>query len=191
MAVGLLIDGINEVIATTRGNAAPMGIISRSTSPHMVLFRGSHTAENILRDGWVVANFVYDPVLYVLTAFDDLPKDAFLDEEIDTRAVQRLADAEAWIAFDAKVERSTSEAHVVQLSPLREEIVSLRLHPVNRGFNSIVDATVHATRYVRTGDPWLMQLIEHHASLVRKCGGAREREALDLLYRYMEKQAPR
>lgn len=190
MAVGLLTDGINEVIATTRGNAAPMGIICRGERPHMVLFRGSHTAENVVRDGWIVANFVYDPVLYVLTAFDDLPKEAFLEEEVCGRAMQRLADAEAWIAFDAEVERSSSEAHVVRLTPLREEVVSLRLHPVNRGFNSIVDATVHATRYVRTGDPGLGDLIGHHAGLVRKCGGGRELEALDLLQRYIERQAP-
>ncbi|RXE56242.1 hypothetical protein ABH15_08865 [Methanoculleus taiwanensis] len=189
--MGLLTEGINEVIATTRGNAAPMGIICRGASPHMVLFRGSHTAENVVRDGWIVANFVYDPVLYVRTAFDDLPKEAFLEEEVCGRMMQRLADAEAWIAFDAAVERSSSEAHVVRLTPLREEVVSLRLHPVNRGFNSIVDATVHATRYVRTGDPWLGDLIGHHAGLVRKCGGARELEALDLLQQYIERQAPR
>lgn len=185
MAVGLLTGGINEVIATTDQNAAPIGIINRSGSLHMVLFRGSHTARNVARDRWVVANFVFDPVLYVRTAFEDLPEDAFVREEIDGMVVSRLRDAEAWAAFAADVERSSDESIVVRLVPVHEEVLDLRLHPVNRGFSSIVDATVHATRYVRNRDPWLRQLIEHHSGLVRKCGGAREWEALDLLRQYI------
>ncbi|WP_052959048.1 DUF447 domain-containing protein [Methanoculleus sediminis] len=183
--MGLLTEGINEVIATTDHNAAPMGIINRNGSLHMVLFRGSHTAKNIARDHRVVANFVFDPVIYVKTAFDDLPMDAFVSEVIDGTAVFRLRDAEAWAAFAADVERSGDESIVVRLSPLKEEVLDLRLHPVNRGFASIVDATVHATRYVRNRDPWLGRLIEHHTALARKCGGAREWEALELLEGYI------
>jgi hypothetical protein len=99
--------------------------------------------------------------------------------------VSRLRDAEAWAAFAADVERSSDEAITVRLVPVHEEVIDLRLHPVNRGFASIVDATVHATRYVRTRDPWLKQLIEHHVGLARKCGGPREWEALDLLRQYI------
>ncbi len=126
MAVGLLTEGgISEVIATTDHNAAPMGgIINRNGSLHMVLFRGSHTARNIVRDRWVVANFVFDPVIYVRTAFDDLPMDAFVSEDIDGTAVCRLRDAEAWAAFAADVERSGDESIVVRLSPpLKEEVL--------------------------------------------------------------------
>ncbi|MCK9298066.1 MAG: DUF447 family protein [Methanoculleus sp.] len=183
--MGLLTEGINEVIATTDYNAAPMGIINRSGSLHMVLFRGSHTARNIARDRWVVANFVFDPVIYVRTAFDDLPKETFVREEINGMVVCRLRDAEAWAAFAADVERSSDEALVVRLVPFHEEVLDLRLHPVNRGFASIVEATVHATRYVRNRDPWLRRLIEHHTGLARKCGGSREWEALELLEEYI------
>ena len=183
--MGLLTEGINEVIATTDNNAAPIGIINRGGSLHMVLFRGSHTARNVARDRWVVANFVFDPVLYVRTAFEDLPEDAFVREAINGMVVSRLRDAEAWAAFAADVERSSDEAITVRLVPVHEEVIDLRLHPVNRGFASIVDATVHATRYVRTRDPWLKQLIEHHVGLARNCGGPREWEALDLLRQYI------
>lgn len=186
--MGLLTEGINEVIATTDRNAAPMGIINRSGSLHMVLFRGSHTARNVARDRWVVANFIFDPVIYVRTAFDDLPQDAFVSEDIGGMAICRLRDVEAWAVFAADVERSSGEAFVVRLNPLKEEVLDLRLHPVNRGFASIVEATVHATRYVRNRDPWLGRLIEHHSALVRKCGGAREWEALELLERYIADQ---
>jgi len=185
MAVGLLTEGINEVIATSDSNAAPIGIINRSGALHMVLFRGSHTARNVARDRWVVANFIFDPVLYVRTAFEDLPADAFVREEIDGMVVSRLRDVEAWAAFAADVERSSDEAITVRLVPVHEEVLELRLHPVNRGFASIVDATVHATRFVKNCDPWLGKLIEHHAGLARKCGGKREWEALTLLEQYV------
>lgn len=183
--MGLLSEGISEVIATTCRNAAPIGIINRGGSMHMVLFRGSHTARNVARDRRVVANFVFDPVIYVRTAFDDLPDDDFVTEKVGGEVFCRLRDVEAWAAFTAEVERSNTEALVVRLTPVKEEVLELRLHSVNRGFASIIEATVHATRYVRKHDPWLLQLIEHHAALARRCGGAREHEALRLLEEYI------
>ncbi|MCK4270155.1 MAG: DUF447 family protein, partial [Methanogenium sp.] len=88
---------------------------------------------------------------------------------------------EAWGAYRCTVERSTNEALIVSLTPIYEEITGLRLHPVNRGFSSVIEATVHATRYVRNKDPRLRELIEHHAGLVRKCGGERDVEAIEYL----------
>jgi len=184
--VGVLGEGINEVIATTWYNAAPMGVHFREGKYHLHLFRGSHTAMNIERWGWVVANIIHDPVLYVRTAFEDLPKDAFVEEEVDDRLMHRLPDAEAWIAFDAAVERYAPQALLVSLLPLREVVVRPQVHPVNRGFGNLIDATVHATRYVRKRDPRLRELIDHHAALVRRCGGSRELEALTLLEKYLK-----
>ncbi|MDH7509654.1 MAG: DUF447 family protein [Methanolinea sp.] len=179
--MGLLKEGINEVIATTRDNAAPMGIILRSGSHTMVVFHGSHTSQNISRYGWVVANIVYDPVLYVKTAFSDLEPRYFSLETVGDLVVQRLSRAEAWVAFRAEVTRDTGEALVVNLTPLREEVCSPTIHPVNRGFSSVIEATIHATRYIRREDSQLGRLISHHASIVRRCGGPREKEALALL----------
>lgn len=184
--MGLLRGGINEVIATTAFNAAPMGIHYRNGKCSMFLFSGSHTAENIERDGWVVANFTYDPVLYVRTAFDDLAKDAFVKEPVDGISMQRLRDAEAWIACTATIERKTTDAIMVTLTPKKEIMEGAFLHPVNRGFNSIIDATVHATRYRVNRDQELKKFIDYHAGIVRKCGGKHELEALDLLMKYIE-----
>ena len=64
--MGLLGPGISEVIATTRLNAAPIGIHCRGDSLSAVLFKGSHTAENVTRDGWLVANVVLDPLLFLV-----------------------------------------------------------------------------------------------------------------------------
>jgi uncharacterized protein len=182
--MGLLTSGINEVIATTAFNAAPMGIHYREGKASMVLFCGSHTAENVERDGWVIANFIHDPVLYVTTAFEDLPRDRFVEEPVNGRTMHRLQGADAWAAYSAKVERKTDTAIIVSLIPVKEIIEEVTLYPVNRGFGSIIDATVHATRYIMDRDPELKKQIGYHAAIVRKCGGKRELAALDLLMKY-------
>ena len=183
--MGLLREGINEIIATTAFNAAPMGIHLRNNNVTMVLFSGSHTAQNIERDGWVIANVVHDPVLFVRTAFEDLPKDSFIDEPVDGRIMQRLSNPDAWAAFTTTIEHKTNEAMMVRLTLIKEIIEEVSVHPVNRGFNSIIDATVHATRYKENQDPKLQELIGYHTAIIRKCGGKREMEALDLLLKYM------
>jgi len=183
--MGLIKGGINEVIATTAFNAAPIGIHYRDKMASMILFPGSHTAENIGRDGWVVANIIHDPVLYVRTAFEDLPRDAFVEEPVAGRAMYRLAGAEAWVAFTATAGRTTGGAMMVRLTQEKEIVENVAVYPVNRGFNSIIDATVHATRYRLTRDPELKKLIEYHAGIIRKCGGKHELEALGMLVRYI------
>lgn len=187
--MGLLREGINEVIATTHWNAAPMGIISRGGKQRMVVYYGSHTAENIRNQGWVVANITFDPVVYVETAFGDLSRERFVPEKVGDRWVQRLAGAEAWAAFEAHVTRETDEAMMVDLTPLYEQMLTCAVHPVNRGFSSVIEATVHATRYVMGRDAALLDLIRHHATIIRRCGGKREMEALALLQTHLPKEA--
>jgi hypothetical protein len=188
MGLGLLREGINEVIATTRMNAAPMGIIVRRGEARMVVFRGSHTAERIEDDGWLVANFIFDPVLYVRTAFGDLPPSLFIEEMIDGTAMQRLSGAEGWAAFRAVISKQTDESLIVRLTFLREEVLKPLIHPVNRGFNSVIEATIHATRYRLTGSPELIDWIDHHAGIIRKCGGPREQEAFRLIQSYLGRE---
>jgi uncharacterized protein len=183
--MGLLREGINEVIATTWGNAAPMGIHLRDGVYRMVLFRGSHTAMNIERWGWVVANIVHDPVLWVRTAFSDLPAAAFAEEPVEGFLVHYLPEAEAWIAFDAAVEHRARESLTATLAPMKEEVLSPQVHPVNRGYNSVIEAAVHGTRWLWNKDPGLRQLIDHHRSVIRRCGGPRELEALGMLDGYL------
>jgi hypothetical protein len=183
--MGLLQEGITEVIATTWQNAAPMGIIHRGGEYRMVLFRGSHTAMNIERWGWVVANIVHDPVLLVRTAFSDLPATAFVEEVVEGFLVHRLPSAEAWVAFDAAIGHRARESLTAILSPMTEMVVSPAVHPVNRGYNSVIEAAVHGTRYLWSRDPELRKLIDHHRGLIRRCGGPAELEALGLLEGYL------
>lgn len=184
--MGLLKGGINEIIATTGFNAAPMGIHYRDGKATMVLFQGSHTAENVRSEGWLVANFIHDPVLYVRAAFEDLPEDEFVSEPVAGMTMQRLAEADAWAAFTATVDRTTAETLIVSLTPQREIIENAAIHPVNRGFGSIIDATVHATRYVKNRDPELKDLIDYHTGIIRKCGGKRELSALEVLQGFIK-----
>lgn len=183
--MGILKGGINEVIATTRNNAAPMGIHRRNGKTTLVLFTGSHTLENVRKEGWVVANFTHDPVLYVRTAFGDLPEEMFTDEMVGGIAMQRLASADAWAAFTATIEHESPDSVVAVLTLIKELIREPVVHPVNRGFASVIDATVHATRYVKTRDADVQRLIEYHAGIIRKCGGKQELAALDLLMGYI------
>jgi hypothetical protein len=185
--MGLLQEGINEVIATTWSNAAPMGIILRNGVYRMVLFRGSHTAMNVERWGWVVANIVHDPVLFVQTAFDDLPQTAFVEENVEGFLVQRLPEVEAWVAFDAAIEHRARESMTAILSPMKEITLSPVVHPVNRGYNSVIEAAVHGTRYLWNKDPEILRLIDHHRSIILRCGGPRELEALKMLEGFLGK----
>jgi len=111
----------------------------------------------------------------------DLEPGYFCEEPAGGLAVQRLSGAEGWVAFQADIARDTGESLVVALTPLREEVCSCTVHPVNRGFSSVIEATIHATRFIRREDAHLARLISHHASIVRRCGGPQEREALALL----------
>ena len=183
--MGLLKSGINEIIATTTFNAAPMGIHIRDGITTMILFPGSRTVENVVRDGWVVANIIADPVVYVKTAFDDLPREAFVEEPVAGKTMYRLADAEAWIAFTACTDKTANGTVKATLTREKEIIETVAVHPVNRGFNSLIDATVHTTRYRITRDPKLRELIGYHTDIVRKCGGKKELAALDLLLHYI------
>ncbi|WFN35309.1 DUF447 family protein [Methanogenium sp. S4BF] len=194
--MGILGDGINEVIATTADpatgapNAAPMGIICRNGRIMMRLFHGTHTERNIRASGWVVGNLTFDPMVYVQSAFGDLPEDAFADITADEsglhlpKPMQRLRTCEAWEAFTTTVVSDNPETLVVGLTPVAAEIMGLQPHPPNRALAGIIEATVHATRYVMTRDPALWVLIEQAAETIRKCGGKEHGAALDLLLAY-------
>jgi hypothetical protein len=208
LGIGILAEGINEVIATTADpkttarpatgasnvvsntatpNAAPMGIICRNGRIMMRLFHGTQTERNIRASGWVVANLTYDPMVYVQSAFGDLPEDAF--QEITAGSVggmpmQRLRSCEAWEAFTTTIVSDNPETLVVELAPVASEILDLRSHPHNRAFAGIIEATVHATRYVVTRDPALWAMIEQAEETIRKCGAKEHVEALEVLLRF-------
>ncbi|MBN1165896.1 MAG: DUF447 family protein [Methanospirillaceae archaeon] len=185
--MGCLTEGINEVIATTRNNAAPMGIIRKNDHYSMVIYRTSATAANIEKYSWVVANIVFDPLLFVQTAFSDISPDMLHEIEIEGIMMQHLIAADCWIAFATDVVNRTEEKILVTLRPLHSHLTPSLPRAINRGFYSVIEATVHATRYIITRDPGLASQIRHHGIIVKKCGSEREKEAFALLCEIIQK----
>jgi len=87
--------------------------------------------------------------------------------------------------FECRLERSTGEASVVSLEPVHEEIISTVVRPFNRGYAAVIDATVHATRYVVNRDPDLRRMIDYDLGIARKCGGKQEQKTANILNKFL------
>ncbi len=174
-------EGISEVIFTTISsdripNAAPMGLHNKGGRFFVRIYK-SKTLENIMKKPIAAANIVDDPLLFVLSALSDVGPERF--EFIDGFPV--LKDALGWILFDCKCKKGENIS-VVELAPIKGKINMRKLKPVNRGFNAVIEASIHATRYVVFREQKYLECIEYYNSIVKKCGGAREKEAMELLY---------
>lgn len=180
-------EGISEVIFTTISpdgipNAAPMGL-HRKGSRLFARIYNSKTLENIMSKPLAAANITDNPVLFVQSALSDVEPEKF--DFIDDFPV--LKDATGWILFECKCKKGDNIS-VVELSPTAGKINTRKLLPVNRGFNAVIEALIHATRYVVFRDKKYFEHIEYYNSIVKKCGGAREKEAMGLLYELISRQ---
>ena len=137
----------------------------------------SLTFTNIDANPKAAANIVDDPALFVKSALSDVEPERF--KFIDGFPV--LEQALGWVIFDCECRRGENIS-VVELSPVRGEINRRAIEPVNRGFNAVIEAAVHATRYVGLKEQEYLRHIEYSNTIVQKCGGAREKEAMRLLY---------
>lgn len=174
-------DGISEVIFTTISpdgipNAAPMGLHNKEGRLFVRIYN-SKTLENITSKPVAAANIVDEPVLFVQSALSDVEPERF--EFVEGFPV--LKDAMGWILFECKCKKGENIS-VVELSPIKGKINTRKLLPVNRGFNAVIEASIHATRYVVFREQEYIERIEYYNSIVKKCGGAREKEAMGLLY---------
>ena len=174
-----ILDGINEVIATTeadgRINAAPIGIIRTEDRLYVRLFLGTHTYENVLANGWLVANITHDAWIFAETALEDLSSKYFCRRE----ELPVLKDAEAWVLF--KCQAFASDIIIADLEAIKGEVIRQDFRAINRGANLVIEAAVAATRYLalRT-DSYFEELIKMQR-IIDRCGGPREREAMDRL----------
>lgn len=174
---------ITETVATTRGddgtpNAAPMGVRCEEGRTYAHLWEGSTTLENVRATNEVVVNFTRDPVVYVESALGD--GGGFVTDG-------RLRDADGWVRCEAeRVEGWEGNGGVTRWRLIeRKRHVESRVLPTHsRGFASVIEATVHATRL--EFKPGLRDLYEHHVDVAEKCGGEREREAAERLRGYVD-----
>ncbi|MCX6669503.1 MAG: DUF447 family protein [Methanothrix sp.] len=178
MDLGIL-DGINEVIATTedkgRINAAPVGIVKDGDSLHVRLFSGTHTYDNFLASGWFVANITHDAWLFAETALEDLAPDYFMRRD----GLPVLKGAEAWGLF--KGEPFALDIIIAKVELAEGEVMRKDFRACNRGASLVIEAAVAATRYLALcTDSYYEELIRLQR-IINRCGGPREREAMDRL----------
>lgn len=177
----ILPPGITETIVTTlskdgKPNAAPMGLVRQGTKTLIRMFPGSRTFANVSETGHLVANIVTDPLVFVVSAFEDLD-DSYLIPQGDMPPV--ILDACAWIYFKAEVDGT------VRLTPLKSEILCRKVPSFSRGFAAVIDAAVTGTRLRFLGDEGRKRIHED-AVLVEKCGTPRDNEAMKRLKKILD-----
>lgn len=174
-----ILDGINEVIATTEKNgiinAAPLGIIREGESLYIKLFLGTHTYDNVLANGWFVANITHDSWIFAETALEDLTQDYFVRRD----GLPILKDAEAWALFKCKP--FPLDIVIVKVEPIKGEMSRKDFRAFNRGANLVVEAAVAATRYLALRTDSYYEEIMKIKRIVERCGGPRERDAMERL----------
>jgi uncharacterized protein len=179
-----IMDGINEIIATTesegRINAAPLGIIKNMDSLYIRLFYGSHTYDNILANKWFVGNITHDPWIFAETALDDLSQDHFIRLE----GLPVLRDAEAWALFQC--EAFQIDIVIAKIELIKAEILKKSFRAFNRGANLVIEASVAATRYMALRSDSYFEELLRLRRIIDRCGGPREREAMDRLMSRVE-----
>lgn len=172
-------DGINEVIATTEKegviNAAPLGLIRNGDNLAIRLFAGSKTFENILTTGWFVANVTHDSWIFAETAIVDAPEEAF---EI-RRGHPTLKDAESWAYFTCEPMRS--DIIITEVKFVEGDLLRKDFRAFNRGSNLVVECAIAATRYVALRTDSYYDEIHKMRRIINRCGGPREKEAIDRL----------
>jgi hypothetical protein len=174
-----ILDGINEIIATTemsgRINAAPLGIIRDGDSLYVRLFLGTHTYENILTNGWFVANITHDAWLFAETAIEDLGNEYFIRRE----DLPVLKGAEAWGLF--KCEAFATDIIIAKVELVKGEVLRRDFRACNRGANLVIEAAVAATRYLALRTDSYFEELMKMQRIIDRCGGPRERQAMDRL----------
>jgi hypothetical protein len=169
---------IQEVIVTTRGNAAPvqvapMGITRRGDLYVIAPFRPSTTLENVLDSGCAVINFTDDVRIFAgcLTGRYDWP----VVEAAQVKA-PRLADALA----HAEVELETIEEDELRPRLLCREVFAATHRPF-QGFNraqaAVLELAILVSRLDRLPFDKIVREIEYLRIAIDKTAGPREQEA--------------
>jgi hypothetical protein len=181
-----IMEGVNEVIVTTksidnRPNAAPIGLIRHNGRLTVRVYNESHTCRNIKDTGLLAVNIVDDPVVFVQSALEDLDKEKFEFIETDTGLnFPVLASSNGWMIFKAEIKEGNI-AVTAELQFISGNIKSLKIRPINRGFNAVIEAAIYATRYKVFKDETILSKVKSFKDVINKCGGPSEKEAYHLI----------
>ncbi len=171
-------EGISEVIVTTVSksgvpNAAPMGIVRKDNAYVIRMYSDTTTFRNVSDTGFLVANFITDPRIYVISAFQDLSPEYFRFE--DGMVPPRLKDAAGWAYFKCQVR------DVVSLEPITAKTAKCTLPVFSRAFAAVIEATIVGTRLKFYKNNEGIRKIHEHEAVVKKCGGPADIEAIKKL----------
>lgn len=172
--------GVTEAVVTTRQseggwNLAALGL--HAGDPVTARTWGdTRTRRNFGRTGEGHVQFSPDPVVFVEAALSIRELDDPLLDDVDAWArvaVERV---------DAGQAEGTGWADWA-LRPVESGVVRERVPTVNRGYNAVVEATVAASRLdVDAYDEAdLRDRLDYFDRVARRCGGQRERAAIDRL----------
>ncbi|HEY3422830.1 MAG TPA: DUF447 domain-containing protein [Methanocellaceae archaeon] len=171
-------EGITEVVVTSisksgEPNAAPMGVVRHGDRYFIRMFPNTTTLKNVGETGYLVANVTTDPLVYVISAFENLGSDYFINEKDMT--VPRLKGAAAWVYCKCSV------SEYVAIEPISSEVVERVVPVFSRAFPAIIEATIVGTRLRFYKGNEGEKKIHEYESIVRKCGSPRELEAMKKL----------
>lgn len=176
MSVGEIFkEGITEVIITSISkdgvpNAAPMGVVAHGDIYFIRMFPNTTTLRNVEETGHLVANVTTDPMIYVISAFENLEAGYFTNEQ--DIAVPVIKNASAWVYCKCSV------GEAVKLEPVTAKVVERDVPRFSRAFPAIIEATIVGTRLRFYKSDVGEKKIHEYESIVRKCGGPRELEAI-------------
>lgn len=183
-------EGISETIVTTMKdgspNAAPIGIIRKNGHLFVRLFKGSKTYDNVHSEGILVANIINDPVIFVQSTFSNLEESDFEFAHVAGNEYLVLKEALSWVAFNCKNIKVSKESLIAELQPLHAHINRSPIQAPNRGFNAVLEATIHATRYQISNDEKYLKLIHTYSDIVSKCGKKQDKIAIELIYKFLK-----
>jgi hypothetical protein len=180
--------GVTETVVTTRGpndlwNLAALGVrASGEDGPATATTWGNtRTRRNFHREGEGYVQFVSDPVVFADAALSIREEadpvldaaDAWARVEVEQTGVDTVDETDD---TDDGVRREHWNLRVVETGVECE-----RPFTINRGFAAVVEATVAASRLdVPSYDTaTLRERLRYFEAVARKCGGTREREAIE------------
>ena len=174
------LDGLTEAVVTTPApdsgwHLAALGL--RPGEPVTARTWGrTRTRANFERVGEGVVQFVSDPVVFV--------EAALAAPTVEEPVVEA---ADAWVEvtvdrLDAGVEAGTEWVDW-GLEPGSSGVEREAVPTIERGFNAVVEATVCASRLGVPGydRAELTDRLARHRAVIRRCGGPRDREAMERL----------
>lgn len=166
-------------------NVAPMGPIVDAQFATLLLrpFRTSRTCRNLKARPYGVFHVVDDVLLLARAAIDQWrePPETFPAEQVAGRV---LSGACRWYEFvidacDDSQERTEMQARVVHAGRLRD------FFGFNRARHAVLEGAILATRVHLIPPEKLHEEFERLRVIVNKTAGPREREAFELLERYV------